>query len=174
MNNDLIIAELVLQILDNGSLDLEHTSIKENLKIESPNTVEVLNALLVSHKQRYLTCFNESQQSQEIARFICDYHSIFDHPAISDDLLRDIFLLSACQNYKNKEFREVCVHIMSCIDDCKIQEIRHAIYQKIVSAIVFCRLYIEEPYLSILRNARDALNSLIEQFGSESNTRLLE
>ena len=167
------LANVILDIIDNGLL----TSINP-LLLEFANSksglVEILNIIIATHKKRYIQCYIETEKSSEVKNIVRDCRFIINENVMSDLLIEYIFKLSICKNYKSIEFREICVGIIEELPTCKIPEIKYTLLQKIIRYIIDFRLYIEDPFTSILRNASYELDSMKNEFGIITTQMFLE
>lgn len=169
--NNLIVANIALQIIDNGSINQIDASFE---KCGSAEVIDVLNIILLTHKERYLRCYNDDLKRSEERALVKDFHILFASSIISDELLLLMFALSVCNDFMSSRFREICSDLLEQVRQCTLQEIKYAVYRKLINIIIGCQLYTTEPYISILREATNCLSLILDNIKGVSELKLLE
>ena len=174
MDKNIALSDIVLSIIDNGNIENFDCTDITDILADNANKIEFMNVLITTHKQRYLRCFTDETKDSEVNFFMKDFRKLFGSEIMEDIILSNIFLFSAWQNYQSPQFKEICIKIIEHIDTCKMYEVQYSVYQKMVSIIIFCKLYGEEPFIGMLRQSKNCLNDLLSKYGVMPNYRILE
>ena len=159
------ISKLILQIFDNGKIaDFNQISSSDEAE-QFESDIELFNNILIAHKKRFRECYTDDGHDSEISCYLHDCRFVFEDDAISDELLKSIFLLAVCENYKSIAFREICTALSVQIRDCRIHQIRYLLYQRVLNYIVGFRLYTKEPFVDILREFTVRLEEIKSEYG---------
>ena len=153
MIDDLTVAKIILSILNNSAINSEivERHISEDLNIS--DKIALLNAIIISHKKRYQSCFSDDQRLKEIEYLKLDCKTIFKQNLngfVSDSLAVIILLFITAENLRSSSFREICVSLGEELKSCECNEIKNAMYEKLTHCIIRGFLYGEEPFDSLL------------------------
>jgi hypothetical protein len=174
MNINIDLTNVIIEILDNGHVVNACTEALSEYVKTRDGSIEMLNIIIISHKKRYQESYAEEQKRAEIENVVNDFRAIFKDHIMSDELLESMFIISVCDNYGSGVFRENCVRAMANLTTCDMYEIKYLLCQRIMRYLLDCRLYVNEPFISILREASSILVSIKDQYGVVPNQLFLE
>ena len=156
-------AKIVLSILKNGRIDSE-IDFPINLAEDNMPAIDLINAIVLTHKKRYEQCVSEEERASELNNAEVDYCKIFGENGqyMTRNLFTCCFKLVVLPNAWSASYRENCIALMENLKSCQHSGVQYALYVRVMSTIISCHLYGREPYDSILE---ECINIIDSSFG---------
>ena len=164
MLKDILLADIIIEILDSSVI--QHPCHIEHGLFQSNNEkIELLNAILIPHQKRYLSCVDSDARLKEETNVVSDYQTVFVDNGIdfvNESLVVSAFRFSVIDGWVDAGFREVCIALSENIKNCSVPEVTSSLGLKIIRRIISGSMYGMEPFDSNLRDDTLILRGLPE------------
>lgn len=152
---DMVLAKIALEIMNCGQISQETREMASGCLMQFDDEVELFNAIFIPHRRRWESCVDSESKCKEASLLCGDYRSLCEKCYslhIQESLLLALFRFATLEDAFSLNFREICVSLQREVEECTSSDVQVAICTRVVSMIVRCHLYGQQPFDSILED----------------------